>query len=100
MMTGAENAGGHVAPLPSQTLGSRPVWRCGNYATPIDGIFLTGAGTHPGSSVSGAPGRACADAVLRALGPTRGRLTHGARVAGKVVAAVRTAREVGRDLRR
>ena len=35
------------------------------YRTPIDGLYLTGAGTFPGSGVSGAPGRNAADVVRR-----------------------------------
>ena len=92
--TGAENPGSHVAPIPSQTLGARPAPWFGNYRTPIDGIFLTGAGTHPGGGVSGAPGRACAQAVLRSLGPARRRLGHGVRIAKQAVGAFRAARDL------
>jgi phytoene dehydrogenase-like protein len=38
------------------------------YATSVPGLFLTGATTHPGGSVSGRPGRNAARAVLTALG--------------------------------
>ena len=96
-LTGAENPGSHVAPVPSQTLGSRPARGFGNYHTPIDGIFLTGAGTHPGGGVSGAPGRASAQAVLRSLGPARPRLRHGVRIARQVVDAFRAARDLDHD---
>lgn len=34
------------------------------YATPVPGLFLTGAGTFPGAGVSGAPGRNAAQVVL------------------------------------
>ena len=37
------------------------------YETPIDGLYLCGAGTHPGGEVTGAPGHNAAKAVLRAL---------------------------------
>ena len=96
-MTGAENPGSHVAPTPGQTLGSRPARGFGNYRTPVDGIFLAGAGTHPGGGVSGASGRACAQAVLRSLGPPRRRIAHGVRVARQVADAYRAARELDRD---
>ena len=39
-----------------------------SYRTQIDGLFLTGATTHPGGSVSGRPGRNAARLVLRDLG--------------------------------
>ena len=95
-LTGADNAGSHVAPTLRQTLGWRPAAGLGNYRTPVDGIYLTGAGTHPGSSVSGAPGRACARAILDDVGLAGRRLDRQRRVAGQVVAAVRAARAVGR----
>jgi phytoene dehydrogenase-like protein len=38
------------------------------YATPVPGLFLTGAGTFPGAGVSGAPGRNAAGVVLAAGG--------------------------------
>lgn len=38
-----------------------------DYATSIEGLFLTGSTSHPGGSVSGRPGRNAARAVLRAL---------------------------------
>ena len=34
------------------------------YRTPIEGLFLTGAGTYPGAGIWGAPGRNAATAVL------------------------------------
>lgn len=43
-----------------------PGWT--SYETRIDGLFLTGATSHPGGSVSGRPGRNAARAVLRSLG--------------------------------
>jgi phytoene dehydrogenase-like protein len=39
-----------------------------DYATSIDGLFLTGSTSHPGGSVSGRPGRNAARAVLHGLG--------------------------------
>ena len=38
-----------------------------DYATSLEGLFLTGSTSHPGGSVSGRPGRNAARAVLRAL---------------------------------
>jgi phytoene dehydrogenase-like protein len=42
----------------------RPVLHYSDYRTPIDGLYLCGAGTHPGGGVTGANGRNCAAAVL------------------------------------
>jgi phytoene dehydrogenase-like protein len=39
-----------------------------DYATSVDGLFVTGATSHPGGSVSGRPGRNAARAVLVDLG--------------------------------
>jgi len=43
----------------------RPLPRWSQYATPIDGLYLCGAGTHPGGGVTGAPGFNAAHAILR-----------------------------------
>ena len=71
--------------------GGDPAPGLGNYRTPVEGIYLSGAGTHPGSSVSGAPGRACARVILDDVGLAGRRLDRPRRVAGQVVAAVRAA---------
>jgi len=42
----------------------RPVPGAAQYATPIPGLFLCGAGAHPGGGVSGLPGRNAALAAL------------------------------------
>ena len=47
----------------------RPLPELANYKTPIEGLFLTGAGTHPGGSISGMPGRNCARILLHAQQP-------------------------------
>lgn len=43
----------------------RPLPEIANYTTPIEGLYLTGAGTHPGGSISGLPGRNCARVFLQ-----------------------------------
>jgi phytoene dehydrogenase-like protein len=43
----------------------RPARGFGGYRTPIDGLWLTGAGTHPGGGITGAPGYVAARALLR-----------------------------------
>ena len=45
----------------------RPLYGIGRYETPIDGLFLSGAGTHPGGGVTGAPGANAAEALIRRL---------------------------------
>jgi phytoene dehydrogenase-like protein len=42
----------------------RPALHYSDYRTPIDGLYLCGAGTHPGGGVTGANGRNCARAVV------------------------------------
>ena len=55
----------HGEMTPDQLLFLRPVRGFGDYRTPVDGLYLCGAGTHPGGGVSGANGRNCAREVLR-----------------------------------
>jgi phytoene dehydrogenase-like protein len=43
----------------------RPVPGWSQYRTPIPGLYLCGAGTHPGGGVTGAPGRNAAHQALR-----------------------------------
>jgi phytoene dehydrogenase-like protein len=45
----------------------RPVLGWAGYRTPISGLYLCGAGTHPGGGVTGAPGYNAAHQVLRDL---------------------------------
>jgi phytoene dehydrogenase-like protein len=42
----------------------RPVKGFADYRTPLNGLYLCGAGTHPGGGVTGANGRNCAAAVI------------------------------------
>ena len=60
--------GGHAVHgemTPDQLLFLRPTRGSGNYRSPIPGLYLCGAGTHPGGGVSGANGRNGAREVLR-----------------------------------
>jgi len=45
----------------------RPVAGWARYRTPIDGLYLCGAGTHPGGGLAGAPGRNAARQLLKEL---------------------------------
>ena len=47
-----------------QLWAARPVLGHGNYRGPIKGLYMCGAGTHPGGGVTGAPGHNCAREVL------------------------------------
>jgi beta-carotene ketolase (CrtO type) len=62
----------HVEMSLDQLLSLRPSPSLSGYRTPIGGLFLTGAGTHPGGGVTGLPGRNAAAVVLDGLGASRG----------------------------
>ncbi|MEM8814431.1 MAG: NAD(P)/FAD-dependent oxidoreductase [Pseudomonadota bacterium] len=51
-----------------QFLFTRPVPGAAQYRAPLDGLYLCGAGSHPGGGVSGAPGLNAARAVLQREG--------------------------------
>ena len=57
----------HVDMVPGRSGGLRPVRGLGGYATPITGLFLGGAGSHPGGGVTGIPGHLAAQEVLRSV---------------------------------
>lgn len=54
----------HGAILPYQMFSFRPVPGWARYRTPIEGLYLCGAGAHPGGGVIGAPGHNAAMALL------------------------------------
>ncbi len=58
----------HVEMSIDQLLGMRPSPSLARYRTPVGRLYLTGAGTHPGGGVTGAPGRNAARVVLGDLG--------------------------------
>jgi len=47
-----------------QSLMMRPVHGAAQYDTPVDGLFLCGASTHPGGGVTGLPGHNAAKRIL------------------------------------
>ncbi|MBV7340198.1 NAD(P)/FAD-dependent oxidoreductase [Chloroflexi bacterium TSY] len=55
----------HLDITPEQMLAQRSNQRRSSYSTPIEGLYLCGAGTHPGGEVTGAPGHNAAKAILR-----------------------------------
>jgi beta-carotene ketolase (CrtO type) len=64
----------HIDMTLDQMIFFRPLPEIANYKTPIDGLFLTGAGTHPGGSISGMPGRNCARVFLNTQQPIAQKL--------------------------
>lgn len=58
----------HGALSLDQLWAARPLLGWGNYRTPIKGVYLCGAGAHPGGGVTGAPGHNCAREMARDLG--------------------------------
>jgi phytoene dehydrogenase-like protein len=69
--------GGDLSPAQSGEL--RPVAGWAQHRMPIPGLYQTGATTHPGGSVSGAPGRNAAMVMLRDLGTSIEEVIAGAR---------------------
>lgn len=59
----------HIDMSLEQMILFRPLPELANYTTPIGNLYLTGAGTHPGGSISGMPGRNCARAFLKEQQP-------------------------------
>ena len=60
--------GGHIFHgelSPDQLYAMRPLLGFGRYESPVRGVFLCGAGTHPGGFMSGINGRLAAQHVLR-----------------------------------
>ena len=54
----------HAEPSIDQLLMMRPTYEAAQYRTPIDGLFLCGAGSHPGGDLTGNPGRNAAREIL------------------------------------
>ena len=49
----------------AQMFHMRPLPECSQYRTPLRGLYLCGAGTHPGGGVTGAPGHNAAQMILK-----------------------------------
>ena len=50
----------------------RPTRRLGGWRTPVDGLYISGAGTNPSGGIAGTPGRQAARALLADHGGGRG----------------------------
>ncbi len=57
----------HGAMRPDRLLSLRPAPGWSRYRTPLRGLYLCGAGTHPGGGVMGAPGRNAAGEIVHDL---------------------------------
>jgi len=58
----------HGALTLDQLWSARPLLGYADYRGPVKGLYLCGAGAHPGGGVTGAPGHNCAREVLRDIG--------------------------------
>ena len=58
----------HIDMIPQQLFSRRPLPGWANYRLPIRGLYMCGAGTHPGGEVTGAPGHNAAHVILQDLG--------------------------------
>ena len=54
----------HGQMAPDQLFQFRPAPGLAHYETPVDGLYLGGAGTHPGGGLTGLPGKFAAQAIL------------------------------------
>jgi phytoene dehydrogenase-like protein len=62
--------GGHILhgePSLDQLFTMRPVLGCAQYGTPIRGLYLCGAGTHPGGGITGGSGQNAARVILKGI---------------------------------
>lgn len=57
-----------------QLFSARPMLGFADYRSPIAGLYLCGAGSHPGGGVTGAPGHNAAREILRDFGRRRRRI--------------------------
>ena len=55
----------HTEMAMDQMLMMRPTYEAAQYSTPIPGLYLCGAGSHPGGGLTGAPGHNAAQEILR-----------------------------------
>jgi phytoene dehydrogenase-like protein len=58
---------GHIGSFLNQSFGNRPLPGWGQYKTPIQGLYMCGASTHPGVGITGG-GRATARVIMDDLG--------------------------------
>jgi|TARA_B110000114_G_scaffold42872_1_gene45266 phytoene dehydrogenase-like protein len=56
----------HAELAMDQMLMMRPTYEAGQYSSPIKGLYLCGAGSHPGGGLMGGPGHNAAKEIMRA----------------------------------
>ena len=77
----------------------RPSPSLSGYKTPINGLYLTGAGTHPGGGITGVPGRNSAGVVMEDLGLKKSsRLDNLRSQAAMLKDALRATRELRKSV--
>ena len=54
-----------------QIFSARPMLGYADYRAPIPGLYMCGSGTHPGGSVTGAPGHNAAREILSDVKPRK-----------------------------
>lgn len=69
----------HVDPIPSRFGPLKPALGLGGYRTPIDGLYLSGASTHPTGGVCALPGKLAAETLLRDRATLASRLRRSVR---------------------
>ena len=55
----------HAEMAIDQLLMMRPTYEAAQYSTPVPGLYLCGAGCHPGGDLTGAPGYNAAREILK-----------------------------------
>ena len=70
----------HVDPLPSRFGPMKPAIGLGGYKTPIDGLYISGASTHPTGGVCALPGKLAAQTLMRDRTTLSSRLRSRVRV--------------------
>lgn len=82
----------HVDPTISRFGPNKPVAGFAGYRTPVEGLFLTGSGTHPVAGISGMPGQNAARTMLKQF-----RLEHTGGRVGALRARLRRDRNAAAD---
>lgn len=57
----------HVDPTATRFGPLRPAAGLAGYKTPVDGLFISGGGTHPSAGICGVPGKEAAKVAIRSL---------------------------------
>jgi phytoene dehydrogenase-like protein len=82
----------HVDPTLSRFGPNKPVAGFAGYRTPVEGLFLTGSGTHPVAGISGMPGQNAARTMLKDL-----RLQENSGPLGALKARLKRDKAAGND---